>query len=108
MPLMKKLDRSESREILLNLTDLGFTVQAIAFMLNKTEANIYALLTRAGRKKGRDILRYKPSMPNAETRKYIGRVFSDVEFFIHPVLGVAMSLYQPDVMGANYGQEEAA
>lgn len=75
--MKRKVYRNEVQSTVANLLDLGFTVAAIAFMLNMTTANIYTHLKNAKRMKGRVFTPQCPrSMPDA-TQASLRRLFRE-------------------------------
>lgn len=60
--MKRKIYRSEIGDTVLNLIDLRFSVAAVAFMVNRTEANIYAHLRRSDRMGEREVIRRKPKV----------------------------------------------
>ena len=92
MSRMKTLTREENRKAVANLVDLGFTVQAIAFMTKKSEQNIYILLERMGRKKGGVIDRHDPETMDANAYRYVQRLFSEAQVVLPHVWGAARTM----------------
>lgn len=70
------------KDTVLNLTDLGFTVGAIAFMLNKTPVNIYAHLKSAGRMKDRAVVRRNVSALTPAAAAAVRKVYSQPVWLI--------------------------
>lgn len=87
--MKRKFKRGEIQMAAVNLLDLGFTVAAISFMLNKTTANIYTHLKRAGRMKGRVFIRdYPRTLPYSiplDALSPMSRIFSQ-PLWIAPTL----------------------
>lgn len=92
MPRMKSLNRTENRAAIANLSDLGFTVPAIAYMTRKSDANIYTLLKRMGRMSGRTVLRHDPTHMDPNAFQYTKRLFADPHCVLPHVWGVARTL----------------
>lgn len=92
---LKKMSRSEGRQLILNLIDLGFTVPAVAFMLQMTDVNIYLHLKRAGRMKNRKVIRhpgdesYATMLTTTDIVTAMSRVFSAPQCHLLVLAGMA-------------------
>lgn len=73
----KTIERSDIKEVVINLIDLGFSAAAVGFMLNMTPTNVYAHLRSMDRMNGRNIVRGFPSKIHSRAYDRIGRIFPD-------------------------------
>lgn len=75
--MKRKVLRNEAHETILNLIDLGFTAPAVTYMLNRSGPAIYHHLKRAGRMKGRKIIRKQPDLYNPAVQAAMRKVFDN-------------------------------
>ena len=84
-----KQTRAEVRATVINLIDLGFTVSAVAHMVNKTPMAIYHHLNQAGRMKGRTVSRGFPHDVTRGAVFAIKKVFADPQWVVLPLMALA-------------------
>ncbi len=79
--MKRKIHRAEMSETVVNLSDLGFTVPAIGFMVKRTPAVVYYHLKEAKRLRNGNITRRKPKQvtegAKAAIRKMLSRQWVD-------------------------------
>lgn len=94
----KTINRSEMKEVVLNLIDLGFSTDAVSHMLKMTPTNVYAHLRSANRVVNRRVVRLKPAGVNPLASSRINLVFPESPCLSLHLLAVAQQAYPAEMM----------
>lgn len=112
MARRKSIDRFEVKEVVLNLIDLRFSVDAVAYMMNKSAPNTYAHIKSAGRMANREVIRQYPTGVSEHAKACINKLFPDSPWMSHHLLASAQastrSPAMPPASGAKRGSRKYA
>lgn len=97
--MKRKVYRNEVQSTVVNLLDLGFTVAAISFMLNKNPVTIYGHLKRADRMTGRVFHRYAPACITAGAQAALRRIHAEPRWINTDLLAATLTGATPPASG---------